>query len=58
MTSAEFEAISPGLPSHREELMTGHSGQPSIEEQDRTHGAGLPTPDHGTDDRVKYGGHK
>jgi hypothetical protein len=53
VTSPEFEAISPGLPSHRDEVMTAHGGQPSEAEQDRTHGAGRPAPDHGQDDRAK-----
>jgi hypothetical protein len=56
MTSPEFEALSPGLPSHRDEVMTGHPGQPSVEEQDATHGAGAPVADHGTDDRGKLTG--
>ena len=29
MTSAEFEAISPGLPSHQDELLTAHESVPS-----------------------------
>jgi hypothetical protein len=41
-------------PRHADELMAAHEGQPSLEEQDRTHGAGLPAEDHGTDDREKY----
>jgi hypothetical protein len=32
---------------HHREVMAAHSGQPTIAEQDRTHGAGLPPVDHG-----------
>ena len=55
MTSAEFEAISPDLPSHETEVMAAHGGQPTIAEQDRTHGAGIPPVDNGQSDAVKYG---
>jgi hypothetical protein len=54
VTSAEFEAITPNLPSHQAEVMAAHEGQPSVEVQDRTHGAGLPQPDHGIADDEKY----
>ena len=30
--------------------------KPTLTEQDRTHGAGIPAEDRGTDDRTKYGG--
>jgi hypothetical protein len=40
-------AMSPGLPYHEDEIFTSHEGQPSIAEQDRTHGAGLPAVDRG-----------
>lgn len=55
MSSAEFEAISPGLPAHQDEVMAAHQGAPSIAVQDATHGAGLPAADKGQDDRSKYG---
>lgn len=42
------------LPDHDQEVMASHEGSPSIEVQDQTHGAGLPEPDLGTDDRAKY----
>jgi hypothetical protein len=35
------------LPGHDGEVMASHGGQPSIEEQSRTHGAPLPEPDNG-----------
>jgi hypothetical protein len=54
MTAADFEAISPGLPAHEAEVMAAHQGQPSMEEQARTHGAPAPAPDHGVDDMSKY----
>lgn len=54
MTHAEFEAISPGLPSHAHEVTASHEGQPTVEVQDRTHGAGLPAVDNGPDDDTKY----
>jgi hypothetical protein len=54
VTASDFEAISPNLPSHQEELLVAHSGQPSTEVQNATHGSPSPQPDHGTDDRAKY----
>ena len=39
--------MSPGLPGHAAEVMAAHGGQPTIAEQDQTHGAGLPAVDHG-----------
>ena len=41
---------SPGeaqLPTHDDEVMSAHEGRPTIQEQDRTHGAGLPAVDKG-----------
>jgi hypothetical protein len=49
-----FAAITPGLPQHQDEVMAAHEGRPTIAEQDRTHGAGLPAADMGTDDQAKY----
>jgi hypothetical protein len=54
VTAADFEAISPDLPSHLAEVMAAHEGQPSMAEQSRTHGAPLPAVDEGTDDQAKY----
>jgi hypothetical protein len=61
VTAGQFEAISPGLPSHAEELMAAHQGQPTMAEQSLTHGAPMPAVDNGTDDQSKYaclGGHR
>jgi hypothetical protein len=54
VSSAEFEAISPGLPSHQDELEVAHEGRPTVAEQVLTHGAGMPGVDEGTDDQSKY----
>jgi hypothetical protein len=54
VSSAEFEAISPGLPSHQDEVMAAHQGAPSVSVQNVTHGAPAPEPDHGMSDREKY----
>jgi hypothetical protein len=52
-----FEAISPGLPCHQDELVTAHEGRPVAEVQDQRHGAGRPQPDHGlAEGPRKYGG--
>ena len=52
-----FEAISPGLPCHQDELMISHEGQPAVEVQAATHGAGRPAVDNGPDTGPhKYGG--
>jgi hypothetical protein len=56
VTAGDFEAITPALSDHATEVMSAHGGQPSIEVQDRSHGAGLPAPDHGQDDRGKLAG--
>ena len=54
---ATFDELCGALPSHHEEVLASHSGQPTIAEQDRTHGAGLPAPDHGVAEGPrKYGG--
>lgn len=52
-----FSDLCGSLPDHHSEVMASHSGQPTIAEQDRTHGAGLPAPDHGVAEGPrKYGG--
>ena len=40
-------AMSSGLLDHSAEVTASHQGQPTIAEQNRTHGAGAPTPDRG-----------
>ena len=52
--SVSFEELRGDLPDHHAELMANHEGRPSIGEQDRTHGAGLPAEDHGIADDQKY----
>jgi hypothetical protein len=52
----DFSDLCGGLPSHQDEVMTGHSGQPTVEVQDRRHGAGKPAVDQGMTDQAKYGG--
>jgi hypothetical protein len=54
MTAADFEAISPGLPCHQDELEVAHEGRPTVAEQILTHGAGMPAVDEGVDDQTKY----
>jgi hypothetical protein len=54
MTDQAWEALCGDLPDHAAEVMSSHPGQPTVEEQDRTHGAGAPAPDHGTGDQAKY----
>ena len=56
VTSAEFEAISPGLPSHQTEVEASHEGAPSVAVQNATHGAPSPAPDYGMSDAEKYSG--
>jgi hypothetical protein len=53
---ATFGDLCGGLPDHHSELMTGAKFTPTIQEQDRTHGAGLPAVDRGLYDKTKYGG--
>lgn len=50
-----FEAISPGLPAHQDEVMASHEGRPTVAEQAVTHGAGIPAADHGATEQQKYG---
>jgi hypothetical protein len=33
--------------THRQEVMASHEGRPTVAQQDRTHGAGLPAEDRG-----------
>ena len=54
MTADMFAALTPDLPQHADEVMAAHEGQPSMAEQARTHGAGLPAVDEGIDDQSKY----
>ena len=51
----DFEAISPGLPSHQDELMAAHQGAPGVAVQNVTHGAPAPAKDLGQSEQVKYG---
>jgi hypothetical protein len=44
------------LPDHASEVMAGYRPSPTIAEQDRTHGAGLPAEDRGHSGQEKYGG--
>jgi hypothetical protein len=53
---SSFADLCGGLPDHHTEVVTGHQGRPTISEQDRTHGAGIPAADHGMSDKAKYGG--
>jgi hypothetical protein len=54
---ATFDDLCGSLPSHHSEVMTAHEGRPTVAEQDRTHGAGLPPADHGVAEGPnKYGG--
>jgi hypothetical protein len=48
-----WDELAAGLPVHEDEVMAAHTGLPSIAEQDRTHGAGIPAEDRGEDDRAK-----
>jgi len=56
VSSAEFEAISPGLPSHQDEIMTAHQGAPPLAVQDQTHGVGIPAVDLGPEPGTVIGG--
>ena len=49
MTAADFEAISPELPSHDQELQVAHEGRPTRAEM----AAKLPAVDEGVDDQSK-----
>jgi hypothetical protein len=48
--SVSWESLCGSLPSHQDEVMAAHTGLPTVAEQDRTHGAGLPAEDRGGDD--------
>jgi hypothetical protein len=52
--SGQYVPADPQLPTHQDELMASHTGAPSIEVQDRTHGAGIPAVDKGCSDEEKY----
>ena len=54
-TPATFDEVDPGAPRHEDEVMAGYRPSPTIAEQDRTHGAGLPAEDRGCGDEAKYG---
>jgi hypothetical protein len=41
-------------PTHQDELMISHEGQPSVAVQNLTHGAGTPPEDRGEADQMKY----
>jgi hypothetical protein len=44
-------------PRHEDEVMAGYRPSPTVAEQDRTHGAGIPAVDRGQDEGPrKYGG--
>lgn len=54
---ATFADLCGGLPDHHGEVMTAHEGQPTVEVQAATHGAGRPAVDNGPDTGPnKYGG--
>lgn len=54
MTSPEFEAISPGLPSHADELLAAHQGRPTPAEAVDRGVTPAPAVDRGIADDVKY----
>jgi hypothetical protein len=55
MTTPSWAELCGDLPSHQDEVMAAsHPGAPSISEQDRTHGAGMPAEDRGVPDEEKY----
>jgi hypothetical protein len=54
MTAEQFAELSGALPSHQDEVMAAHQGQPSAEVQNATHGAAAPAPDYGVSDAGKY----
>ena len=54
-TDQEWAELRGSLPEHGTEIMTAHAGAPSVQEQARTHGAGIPPVDNGQSDAVKYG---
>ena len=49
MSEMSWEGLCGSLPSHQDEIMAAHGGQPSMAVQDRTHGAPLPSVDNGPD---------
>ena len=54
VTTPSFDDLRGDLPDHNTEVMASHPGQPTVAQQDRTHGVGLPPPDLGNDDSQKY----
>lgn len=42
-----WAALAGGLPTHDDEVRAAHEGRPTMAEQDRTHGAGMPAEDRG-----------
>lgn len=55
MTTPSWEDLADGLPTHHGEVMAAHEGRPTLAEQDKSHGAGLPAADNGADETQKYG---
>jgi hypothetical protein len=45
--SVTWDDLRGGLPEHGEEIMASHEGRPTIETQDKTHGAPCPDEDRG-----------
>ena len=56
-TTGDWSALCGALPSHQDALMDGYHPQPTIAEQNSTHGAGMPAVDRGwPSDKAKYAG--
>jgi hypothetical protein len=55
-TPQDSDGDEPPLPDHDTEVMASHEGLPTVAEQNQTHGAASPQPDHGIPDDEKYGG--
>ncbi len=47
--SIGWDDLSDGLPVHADEVMSAHEGRPTVAEQDRNNGAGIPAVDRGPD---------
>jgi hypothetical protein len=57
MSEPTFDGLCGSLPDHATEVMAGYRPSPTIAEQDRTHGAGIPAVDNGlAEGPRKYGG--
>ena len=54
MSTQDWRDLAGDLPVHQDELMSAHGGQPTMQVQDITHGAGRPGVDNGTDEAAKY----